>query len=289
VLLLDDGLDEDALVAAAAELSRTPSITSKKLAEAAPTPEALALVSIALSRATSTVPLGFKGDQLMVAMADPMDVKAVEQLKAAIGARSLIAFRAGARALSEARTRVYGGSTPSQPAVKLNDPLLLVEPSTRRASAVATRLPPRVIDTLLAMQGLPGAHAQQLTSLAEGLSRRLGCAPSEQHLVGLVARAMVTCALAAGQAPHDVPKLAEVRDWLGSSEADEFVDALHAFPARMPDRNTEQAVVLAFAFAAHAGEARPSGSRLGSALSSFRIKLQLSHSLFEALSVEVSQ
>jgi hypothetical protein len=291
--LLDDGaIDEDSLVAAAAELSRTPAVTLKKLMEATPSTEVLALVPLALSRAAQTVPLGLKGDQLMVAMADPMDVKALDQLKHALGARSLVAFRAGVRALAVARARLYGGSPtsqPSQPAVTLNDPLLLVQSSPKLTPVPPSSLVPRVVDTLLSLQGVPGMQAQQLISLAVGISRRLGCAPAEQHLIGLAARAIVTCALAQGRPPHEVPKLAEVQERLGFSEADEFVEALHAFPARMPERTTHRALVLAFAFAAHAGEPRPTDSRLGGALSSFRARLLVPQPMFEALFTELSQ
>ena len=274
LLINDSGVDEDALVAAAAELTRTPSISMKKLGEAMPSKEALALLPIALSRVTQSVPLGLKGgSQLMVAMADPMDPQALEQLKAAIGPRSLIAFRAGTRALSVARARLYGSPTSSQPAIM---------------AVGASNLSPRIIDVLLGLHGLRGTHAQQLVTLSAGLSRRLGASPAEATQVALVARAMVTSALAAGRLPHEVPKRAEVQERLGVSEVDEFIDALHGFPAQMPERATVKAVVVAFAFAAHVGEPRPSGSRLGGALSSFRTRHQLPQALVEALMVELS-
>ncbi len=98
----------------------------------------------------------------------------------------------------------------------------------------------------------------------------------------------MTSALLTGRAPFEVPKLHELQERLGFSEADEFVEALHAFPARMPERLVVKAVVLAFAFAAHAGEPRPSGSRLGGALINFKNRLQLPQPLFEALSAELA-
>lgn len=278
--LVDEGaIDEDALVAAVAELSRTPSITSKKLAEATPTPDALALVPLAVSRAARAVPLGLKGEkELMVAMADPMDGKALEQLKAACGSKSLITFRAGMRALSAARARLYQASTGSQQAV--NEALAPPAPSG---------LAPKLIDALLGFHGTRGLHAQQLIKLAVGISKRLGCSPAEQQLIALASRAMVTAALLAGRAPHEVPKLAEVQERFGSTEADEFIEALQAFPTRLPERTTHRAVALAFSFSAHSGEPKPSGSRLGGALSSFRTRLLLPQALFEALAVELSQ
>ena len=50
-----------------------------------------------------------------------------------------------------------------------------------------------------------------------------------------------------------------------------------------------KAVVMAFSFAAHAGEPRPSGSRLGGALAGFRTRFQLPPVLFEVLCAELSQ
>ncbi len=290
--LVDDGaIDEDAIVAAVAELSRTPAITFKKLAEAAPSPEALALVPFPLSRSARAVPLGLKGDkELLVAMADPMDVKALDELKAACGSKSLITFRAGPRALSAARARLYGNnSSTTGSQTPVNDPLQLVHASPPPPPPPPSGLSPKVIDALLGLHGTRGLHAQQLIKLAIGVSKRLGCSPGEQQLIGIASRAMVTAALLAGRAPHEVPKLAEVQERFGFTEADEFIEALQAFPARLPERTTHRAVALAFSFSAHSGEPKPSGSRLGGALSSFRTRLLLPQALFEALAVELSQ
>lgn len=295
--LVDDGaIDEDTLVATTAELTRTPSLSLKKLADSAPSAEALALVPLALSRAAQVVPLGLKGgSQLMVAMADPMDTKALELIKAAIGTRSLIAFRAGSRALAVARGRLYPGSTKESPrsapvvAPRGFDPLDLVHAPPAPQPPAVSELPSRIIDTLLALHGARGAQAQQLVSVVVGLARRLSCSPAEVTLAGLCARAMVSSALAANRAPHEVPKLTDVQERVGFTEADEFVEALQAFPARLPERPVVKAVVLAFAFAAHAGEPKPSGSRLGGALSSFRTRYQLPQAVFEFLTAELSQ
>ena len=273
--LVDDGAtDEDTLVAATAELTRTPSVSLKKLTDSTPSSEALALLPLALSRSAQAVPLGLKGgSQLMVAMADPMDPRALDQLKAAIGARSLIAFRAGTRALAVARARLYPGSGSAENPAADDPPL--AEPATR------------VIDALLALQGQRGVQAQQLVSVAAGLAKRFGVAPADVALVGRAARAMVTCALSAGRPPFEVPKPAEVCERIGASEADPFVEALHAFPTRMPEDSVVKALVLAFAFSAHAGEPRPGGNRLGAALAGFRARFQLPQVLFEVLYAEL--
>ncbi len=276
--LIEGGiLDEEAFVSAAAELTHTPFVGEKKLAETMPSPEALALLPAELARATDSVPLGLKGGtQLMVAMADPMDGAALAQLKAATGARSLIVFRAGTRALLAARARVY--AAPRQPE-------LLGAPAS--PAVLGSELPQRLIDTLLGLQPR-GTQAQQMVSLVAGVTRRQGFSPEEVTVASLVARAMVTCALAAGRAPHEVPRLVEVQERLGVCEVDEFVEALQAFPARMPERPLVRSLVLAFAFALHAGEARPSGSRLGGSLISFRNRVQPPQPFFEALCAELS-
>ncbi|HEY1086244.1 MAG TPA: hypothetical protein VGE37_01070, partial [Archangium sp.] len=63
----------------------------------------------------------------------------------------------------------------------------------------------------------------------------------------------------------------------------------HAFPGKVPATPALRAVVLAFAFAAHAGEARPSPSRLGGALTSFQSKCALPPAVFEVLAAEVAR
>lgn len=287
------GADEDALVAALGELTHTPSVSTRKLLEAVPGPEALALVPLELSLAARAVPLGLKGgSQLMVAMVDPMDTGALAQLKAALPGRSLIAFRAGERGLGELRARLYPGAD-------FGGGLEVIRGTAETfggagiAAAVqegaTSQLQERVIEALLGLQGARGMTAQQLVSLAAGLAERMGLPPQEIALARLAALAMVTGALAANRLPHDVPKLAEMQERIGfGTEADPFIEALHAWPARMPERPAVRAVVLAFAFAAHVGEPRPKGSRLGGALNSFRTRFQLAQPLFELLSRELT-
>lgn len=285
------GADEDALISTLGEVTHTPSVSSKKVLEAAPGPEVLALVPLDLSTSARAVPLGLKGGtQLMVAMADPMDATALAQLKAALPGKSLIAFRAGERALAEARARLYpdaswGGQ------LEPGDALAFVGSgiATPVQEGASSQLLGRVVEALLGLQGARGATAQQLVSLAEGLARRMGLPESEVALARLAALAMVTGALAANRLPHDVPKLMEMQERIGfGTEADAFIEALHAWPARMPERPVVRAVVLAFAFSAHVGEPRPKGSRLGGALNSFRTRFQLAQPLFELLTRELS-
>jgi hypothetical protein len=258
--------------------------------------DALALVPLELAKELDLVPLGLKGGtQLMVAMADPMDVLAVAQLKAAAPGKSLITFRAGERALAETRARLYPGATNAWGGDMevtrsgSSDPLSLLTAPPAPTIAPKSDLSARVVEALLTMQGARGALALQLVWLSVGLARRLSASPDEVAVARLAAEAMVTAALASNRLPHEVPRLAEVQERIGfGTEADAFVEAFHAFPARMPEKAVVRAVVIAFAFAAHTGEARPTGSRLGTALNTFRIRHQLSQPLFEALTKELS-
>lgn len=294
-VLAAQGADEDALVSTLSEVTHTSSVSRKKMGEMMPGADALALIPLELSRATKAVPLGLKGGtQLMVAMVDPMDTQCVAQIKSALGPKSLITFRAGERALADMRARLYPGATNSWAGeMELERPpadvLSLVSAPPTELAAPPSELAARTVEALLTMQGARGALANQLVMLAVGLARRFASSPAEVNVARLAAEAMVTAALASNRMPHEVPKLVEVQERIGfGTEADLFVEALHAFPARMPEKPVVRAVVLAFAFASHAGEARPAGSRLGTALNTFRIKHQLAQPLFEALTQELS-
>lgn len=292
--LLDSGaIDEDGVVAATAELTRTPSISVRKLSEAIPTPEALQLISLNLSETTQSVPLGLKGgSQLMVAMADPMDAKALGLLKGAIGGKSLIAFRAGTRALSKARDRIY--SAARETTEPRYDPMLLLVPIPDVAPqpskiAVAADLPSRIMDTLLRLQGPRGDQALRLVRLATGLAGRLGASGAEVATAGLATRAIVATTLASNLALHEVPKLSDLRERFGSdATAESFLMALEGFPARMPDAPMLKAVVIAFAFCAHTRFASSGPSAQSAALGSFGIRYQLPQSMLELLAAELS-
>lgn len=105
------GIDEDVIVATLAELTKTPAVTAKKLGDMAAQPEALKLVPLELARALDLVPLALKGGtQLVVAMKNPMDAAALEQLKAASGLKSIVAMRGGEVAIRRTRNRFYTGS-----------------------------------------------------------------------------------------------------------------------------------------------------------------------------------
>ncbi|MEW5742105.1 MAG: protein kinase [Myxococcota bacterium] len=252
------GVDEDVIVAALAELTKTPALTAKKLAEMTPSAEALTLVSLEQARALDLVPLALKGGtQLLVAMKNPMDSAALEQLKAASGLKSIVAMRAGEKAIRKTRNRFYTGredddiadfiergSSPSAlmsaraptaasgifegsaPAPGPSAPPAVVG---QLLEAPGGPLPPppdsqhatvaamRMVDTLLALLGDKGMQAWQLVTVTLGVAERLGVLEPELGQVKLAATAVVVANLRDGRPPWDVPTIEALSGVLGSA------------------------------------------------------------------------
>lgn len=266
------GVDEDALVEVQAELTNTPSVTSKRMAEVEPGLDALSLIPAELSRRAQVVPLGLKGGtQLLVAMLEPLDTEAVSALKTALGGKGLVVFRAGPRALNAARMRLYGE-------------LPALEQATSPATAAAPELATRTIEALFKLQGARGFHAQALVNTAAALAAALDVDARGVEAVRLIAQALATAGLARNRNAWDVPRLVELQELIGfATDAEPYAEALHDFPAKLPPDPQTQAIVIAFSFAAQAGEPRPAGSRLGGALNGFKTRTQLPPELLEAL------
>lgn len=262
--------DEDVVVSVLSELTKTPSMAASRVLEQAPRPEVLSLISAEVSRRARAVPLGLKGGaQLLVAMADPLDEEATAELKRAIGDKNLVTFRAGPKALAQARARLYGEAL--EPEVV---PGVVATPAPSELSS-------RTIETLFRLCGPRGAQAQALVSLTESLARSLGVSVETPRAV---AQALAAAALEKNRQAWEVPRLAELQDALGfGNEAESFAEAYAEFPSRIPDDGATRAVVLAFAFAAGAQDAKPTGSRLGGALNTFKARAQLPPELFDVL------
>lgn len=303
-VLVEQGADEDLLVSALSEATRTTSIARKRVLEAQPGAEALALIPLALSRSARALPLGFRGNQLLVAMVDPLDTTALDALKAATEGKSLLTFRTGEATLREARPKHYpdateleldpgaGFHTPSAYTGGGMDALDLLS-STPRSSgsgmfarpSEAVDLVGRTTDLLLRLAGARGGQGAQLVKLSTDLAQHARLDAEQVELARAAASAMVAAALNANRQPWDVPKLLEFQDTMGfGSPAEPFVEGLHGFPARMPEAQVVKMVVVAFAFAAHANDAKPTGPRRQGALEGFRARVQLAAPLYEALS-----
>jgi serine/threonine protein kinase len=260
-LLAIGAVDEDVVVATLAELTKTPALTAKKLADMAPSADALKLVSLELARALELVPLAVKGGtQLLVAMKNPMDTEALEQLKAASGLKSIVAMRAGEKAIRKARNRFYtgkedddiadfierhmgpsalmtarphgtssgifGGGVP--PPVPSGPPpvvgQLLEEPPDAQPPLPSDELSPvaalRMVDTLLALLGDTGRQAAQLVTVCVGVAERLGLPEPALTRVKLAASALAVANLRDGRPAWDVPTTEALSGVLGPAWAD---------------------------------------------------------------------
>lgn len=312
--------DEDLIVTTLAEATRTPAMTSKKLADMPPAPEALKLVPFELARTLDVVPLMIKGTtQLMIAMKDPLDTKAIDALKAATGFKSIVAVRGGERAIRRTRNRFYTGTeddTPDwversaaekaqwernvaaaeppdapvvgtlvndTPSFDLSAPLAgaAIPPADGALSDAAMRL----VDAMLTTHGDRGRMAQQLIALCSGLAKRLGADAAQLPKVRFAATALVVANFVDGRPVYDVPTAASLTSVLGPAwnELEALVSPLLDWPTSMPDDAAAQGVVLAFAFAAHAGQPHPRGSQLGGAIASFKTRFRVAQPFLEAL------
>lgn len=271
------GIEEDALIEVHAELTNTPSITSKRLSEVEPGFDALTLIPAELARRAQVVPLGLKGGtQLLVAMLEPLDGEAVEALKAAIGGKGLVVFRAGPRALNSARMRLYGEMPSLEMATHSSE--------SAAPSFAASELATRTIEALFKLQGARGFHAQTLVNVSTAFAAALDVDARGIEAVRTVAQSLATAGLARNRNAWDVPKLIELQELIGfGTDAEPYAEAFHDFPAKLPTEPQTQAIVITFSFAAQAGEPKPAGSRLGGAVNGFKTRTQLSPQLLEAL------
>jgi hypothetical protein len=307
--------DEDTIVATVAGVTHTPHTTAAKLAEMPPPLEALQKVPLELARRLEVVPLGLKGGtQLMVAMRDPMDAAAQEQLKVAAGVRSIVAVRAGENAIRRTRNRFYVGADsefpewlerpPPPPAPRpapgtsTSGELPVVSGSMDLAPASAPGAQGasleggcgRLVLALLKMLDDRGAQALSLAALAGGLANRLGAAAEEVERVRFAAVALAVANLLDGRPVHDVPGLSSLSGVLGEAEwnaVEPLVSAWLSWPTEWPPGAAGQGLCLAFSFTAHVGGPRPRGSALGAALASYRPQGGASRTHLEALLAEL--
>lgn len=312
--------DEDAIVVTLAGVTKTPHLSSRKLAELVPPAEALSRVSLELARKLDLVPLGLKGGtQLVVAMKDPMDMDAQEQLKAASGLRSIVAMRAGENAIRRARNRFYAqddDGTPDwlerrpAPSRPLPPPPVPSSPSALEPPVVTGALLPQVFPgdrasaaesleqgtgrlavSLLSMMGERGQTVLALAATAAGLATRLGASMIDVERVRFAAAALGVANLQDGRPAFEVPTvgaLAQVLGEHGWNSVEPLVGPWLDWPSTLPTEPPSQALCLAFGFALHAGTPRPRPSQLGGALNSFRARFQLPSALLEVLVAELS-
>jgi hypothetical protein len=309
--------NEDAIVAAVAGLTRTPHTTWAKLARLPPPAEALQKVPLELARQLDLVPLGLKGgNQLLVAMKDPLDASAQARLKAATGLRSVVAVRAGDHAIRRTRNRFYTGQGddvpdwlehaarrfPSRPPFPRSSastsgevPVVTgaLEPPPTPGLAASVSLDStggRLALALLKMLDDRGPQALSLARLAAGLARRLGATEAEAEHVRFAAAALCTANFLDGRSAHDVPGLASVSSVLGEPEwnaVEPLISHWLAWPSDWPPTAGAQAVCLAFCFATHLGGLGPRTTGLAAGLGSFRPPAGVARIHLDALAAEL--
>lgn len=306
---------EDAIVAAMAELTKTPSMTSKKLAELDPSKEALACVSHDLACRLNLVPLALKGGtQLVVAMREPMNGAVLEQLKSATGLKNVVAVRAGEQAIRETRNRFYTGSveddvsdwletstTATHPVVVSSIPAipldqqedqedltpvagqLLNEPVFSQEVWMEGLL--RLGETLLLLLGDKGRQAQTLVEQTQRVAQQLRASEEEILRAKAIAMALVTASLRDGQAPWEWPTLEALSGVLGPAFAslEAPLTQLLDFPQSLPGDAAGLAVCTVFAFSTHAREPKPLPRAAERAMASFRVRFRFPPQALEAL------
>ncbi len=233
--------DEDVVVTTEGEVTKTPVITAQRLMDTKAPDEVLTRLPAKVAEALGAVPLGVKpGDQLVVAVRDPLNNEVIDSLKRATKAAAVLAVRAGPAALARAIGSVYGG-------VDVDDPSSWLENANTTASHVAIKDPgfepdssgielePSVVgvdemelesrgtiasssklsatlddpqaalfDAALGLLGDRGRAAAQFVSLAGGVCRRLGASEADVGRVRFCAGAMALTNVAANKAPWEL-------------------------------------------------------------------------------------
>jgi type IV pilus assembly protein PilB len=103
-------INEDQLLSALAEQNNLKTVN---LAEAKPTPEALTLVPETMASVYKVVPLSVKDKVLTVAIGDPNNLPAMDDLRNMLSVNEVIALLASPEALESALARVYKGKEES--------------------------------------------------------------------------------------------------------------------------------------------------------------------------------
>ncbi len=148
----------------------------------------------------------------------------------------------------------------------------------------------RLTLALLAMQGERGLAARTLSDVVVGLARRLGADEGALELVRFASVSVSVANFVDGRPAWDVPTISSLSGLLGESgwnAIEPVVTTWLDWPAPLPTGVEARAVCLAFAFAMHAGQPRPMGSKAGGALVSFKSRFQLDQQSLAALMAEL--
>ena len=322
--LISMGLcDEDLVIAAEAELTKTPVIASKRLLEARPPPEVLARLKAEEAEALNAVPLGLKGaDQLVVAVRDPLQAELIEHLLKLTRAGSIFAVRAGPAALARAIGALYRGVDVEDPSSWLESasgaPVdtapgafaeaepegLELEPgpdpdsmelelrgtlaSPSKSNATLDDPQAVLFDATLALLGDKGRQVSQLVALAGGLTRRLGASETDVGKVRFSAAAIGIVNVTAGRMPWDPLRVESVGPVAGSGwrSVHELVSRALELSRGPPSDLAMLALMSALVLSAAAGSAKPSGPALENAVQALKTR-QFPRAVLEAVTREL--
>lgn len=314
--------DEDAVIAVEAELTKTPVISSKRLLESKPTPEVLQRLRVQDAEALGAVPLAIRpGDQLVVAVRDPLKPNAIDSIQRATKAASVLAVRAGPAALARAvgafyqdvdvedpsswlenttgvssgtKAETFGEAVTGLALDDADDGAMELEArgtlgSGAKASATLDDPQATLVEATLALLGEKGRQVQQLISLAGGVTRRLGASDSDVGRVRFCAAAIGVVNVASGKAPWEPLSAEHIAKVAGSGWR-----SVHELASRGLEVNKGPASDLAMLalqttliFTSAAGSPRPKAQTRANALQALKSR-QFPQAVIDAVAREVS-
>jgi hypothetical protein len=288
-LIVDGVLSEDQVVEALGVVTHTAVMTSQQLGQLDGSRLPLHLLRSEDAERLVAVPLAERGPVVMVAVVDPLDQVALEELKGLIG-RSLQPVRTGDRALRETITRLYGGVSDADldswiergpNAGHQSDSGIVAAPATqvevasdsgvlelegradrRPRSVTASGLDEgqaKLVELLFAGYGERGRDGVALMQLAGELARRMNASTQDVDKARFVVAAVAVANLR-GQRPAWVAPPAPTLDAeLGplSLPVRALVPGLFDAAKGIPDDLVCLAVLCAFVFAQAGGSTCP--------------------------------
>ncbi len=307
--LISMGLcDEDLVIAAEAELTKTPAIPSKRLLETKPPPEVLGRLTAEDAEALNAVPLWLKAaDQLVIAVRDPLQPELVENLRRLTKAGSILAVRAGPAALARAIGALYRGVDVEDPSSWLETasgaplasaprafadagPGLELEPgpgseamelelrgtlaSPSKSNATLDDPQATLFEAVLGLLGEKGKQVSNLVALAGGLTRRLGASESDVGKVRFGAAAIGVVNVTAGKQPWEPVRAESVAPVAGSGwrSVHELVGRALEVSKGPPSDLAMLALMTALVLSAAAGSSKPTGPSLANGLQALKTR-----------------
>jgi hypothetical protein len=323
--ILSMGLcDEDTVIALEGELTRTPVVSSKRLLEGKVPAEVLARLKPEHAEAWSAVPLAAKaGDQLVIAVRDPLNAEAIEAIKKLTRAASIFAVRAGPAAIARAIGQFYRGVDVEDPSswlenasggsvevatsgaglqtvagLELDSSLegdsmelelrgTLTSPS--KSNATLDEPQAALVSAMLVLLGERGRQVNSFITLAAGLTRRLGASETEVAKVRFGAAAIATVNMTAGKAPWEPLKADAVAPVAGSGwrAVHELIGRALDLPRGPPSEVAPLALMTTLVMCGATGSAKPNAQALAVGLQALKAR-QFLKVVLEAVAKELA-